>query len=140
MITKLLAALSAALLLGSAPALAQTTTSADRYPDSPMTKNFGIAPLTPTELTRQMSEQLKLNEGQYIKLSAVNRTRQARLEEIQRNTKNDPAGRTAQLLELQAQYEQECRRILTPTQLSHLPQLQPAQPATPAAGSGNGVG
>ena len=45
--------------------------------------------------------------------------------------------RAAKIAELEAQYEQECSRILTPSQLS---QLQSEQPATTPTGSGNGLG
>jgi hypothetical protein len=79
-------------------------------------------PQTPTELTREMGSRLQLNEGQFVKLLTLNRTRQTRQQEIEQATKSDLAGRTSQLAELQAQYELECGRIMSPTQLSQLQQ------------------
>ena len=81
---------------------------------------------TVTAMTREMSTRLQLNEGQFIKLYSINRTRMGRQQEIEQATTNDAASRTSQLAELQAQYEQECARILTPSQLSQL-QQDPAQ-------------
>ncbi|MVN75815.1 hypothetical protein GO988_05695 [Hymenobacter sp. HMF4947] len=80
-----------------------------------------------TELTREMSNRLHLNEGEYVKLYTLNRTRLTLQDEIERNTKNDSAARTAQLAELQSQYEQECGRIMSPTQLSQLLQQETSQ-------------
>jgi len=79
-------------------------------------------PQTPTELTREMSARLQLNEGQFVRLLTLNRTRQLRQREIEQATKTDLAARTSQLSELQAQYEQECGRIMSPSQLSQLQQ------------------
>ena len=89
---------------------------------------------TVTAMTRDMSTRLQLNEGQYIKLYSINRTRLDRQHEIERATTQDAATRTSQMAELQAQYEQECARILTPSQLSQL-QQDPTQFST---GSGRG--
>jgi Spy/CpxP family protein refolding chaperone len=86
-------------------------------------------------MTREMSNHLQLNEGQYIKLYSINRTRLARQQEIERATASDVAARTTQLAELQGQYEQECARILTPSQLSLLQQDQ-TNPATIGNGQG----
>ncbi|RZK18493.1 MAG: hypothetical protein EOO56_15985 [Hymenobacter sp.] len=88
-----------------------------------------------TTMTREMSNRMLLNEAQYIKLYTINRTRFNRQQEIEHATASDVAARTSQLAELQGQYEQECARILTPTQLSMLQQDQP----NPAA-IGNGQG
>jgi len=79
-------------------------------------------PQTPTELTREMSARLQLNEGQFVRLLTLNRTRQLRQREIEQATKTDLAARTSQLSELQSQYEQECGRIMSPSQLSQLQQ------------------
>ena len=89
---------------------------------------------TVTTMTRDMSTRLQLNEGQYIKLYSINRTRLARQQEIEHATATDTSARTAQLAELQSQYEQECARILTPTQLSQLQQ----EPSQFIAGGGRG--
>ncbi len=79
-----------------------------------------------TTMTRDMSNHMMLNEGQYIKLYSINRTRFTRQQEIERATASDNSARTAQLAELQGQYEQECARILTPVQLAQM-QQEPAQ-------------
>ncbi|MBT9392400.1 hypothetical protein KLP40_04425 [Hymenobacter sp. NST-14] len=70
------------------------------------------------DLTRQMSRQLRLNEAQYIKLRDVNKIKLARTEEITWQFQENTLERDAKLAELQAQYEAECGRILTPSQLS----------------------
>lgn len=88
-----------------------------------------------TAMTREMSNRLQLNEGQYIKLYSINRTRFARQQEIEHATASDASARTTQLAELQGQYEQECARILTPSQLSLLQQDQ-TNPATIGNGQG----
>ena len=79
------------------------------------------APQSPTEQTREMSTRLHLNEGQFVRLLTLNRTRQARQYEIEKAT-SDLSARGSQLAELQAQYEQECSRLLSPSQLSQLQQ------------------
>jgi len=119
MTTKTLALLPALLLL-AAVSHGQT---------APVTPNDPKASQAVTVMTREMSNHLQLNEGQYIKLYSINRIRLARQQEIERTTA-DAAGRTAQLAELQGQYEQECARILTPSQLSLLQQDQPNQLST----------
>lgn len=73
-----------------------------------------------TEQTREMANRLHLNEGQFVKLFSLNRTRLARQQEIEHSTPHDLASQLAQLAELQAQYEQECSRIMSPSQLSQL--------------------
>ena len=88
-------------------------------------------------LTREMTNSLRLNEGQFLRLLPVNRTKLVGLKIIHREHRNDEATRAAKIAELEAQYEQECSRILTPSQLS---QLQNQQPATTPSGSGNGLG
>jgi hypothetical protein len=91
-------------------------------------------PQAATTVTREMSNRLRLNEGQYVKLYSINRTRLVRQHEIEQATTKDASARTAQLAELQSQYEQECARILTPSQLSLMQQDQPQGP------TGNGQG
>jgi hypothetical protein len=104
--TKSLFALLAALLLAGA-AQAQTKTALGHDP-------------AVTAMTRTMGNRMQLNEGQYVKLYSINRTRLTRQQEIERSSTTDAATRTAQLAELQGQYEQECARILTPGQLAQL--------------------
>ncbi|AII53969.1 hypothetical protein [Hymenobacter sp. APR13] len=85
------------------------------------------------EMTRQMSNSLHLNEAQYIRLRAVNQIKLARMDEISWQYKDDIAQQRAKLGELEAQYEDECSRILTPSQLSiyRSEQRQDTVPATP---------
>ena len=90
-------------------------------------------------MTREMSSRLHLNEGQYLKLLPLNRTKLAGMSIIEREYRNDQAVRAAKAAELEAQYEQECSRILTPSQLSQL-QQQNGQPAAAPANAGNGLG
>ena len=89
--------------------------------------------------TREMVGRLHLNEGQYLKLLPLNRTKLAGLSSINREYKADEAARASKAAELEAQYEQECSRILTPSQLSQL-QQDNSQPATTPATTGNGMG
>jgi len=124
MATKLLSLLPALLLLAFV-SHGQTTPT----PIDPKTSQVV------TTMTREMSNHLQLNESQYIKLYSINRTRLMRQQEIERATTADASARTAQLAELQGQYEQECARILSPSQLSLLQQDQ-TNPAT----TGNGQG
>jgi hypothetical protein len=127
----LLLALAGALAPFSAPAQ-----MADRQYPAPAIYQ---APATPAELTRLMCSRLHLNEAQYLKLLPVNRIKMTRLNAINRQYKNDAVTRTAKITELEAYYDQECGRILTPSQLSQLQQQQ-SQPATAPAPSGNGLG
>ncbi|UOR07015.1 hypothetical protein MUN82_07925 [Hymenobacter aerilatus] len=88
----------------------------------------------PTErvetLTRAMVTTLHLNESQYVRLREANRVKLTRLDEIQWQTRDNVAQQQAQMLELQSQYEAECGRILSPTQLMALreEQKKDAQP------------
>ena len=88
-------------------------------------------------VTREMTNRLHLNEGQYRQLLPLNRTKLVGIKNINSEYKNNEATRAAKTAELEAQYEQECSRILTPSQLS---QLQHGQPAPAPATSGNGLG
>lgn len=127
-----LLALVALLALAYGPAHAQL---ADRSVERPV-QNGPVFSTEAADLTRQMSNRLHLNEGQYVKLYAVNRTRVAQLGEINTYFKADEAGRAARLAELDAQYDQECGRILSASQLSQLHQEQ----GTPGAPADNGNG
>lgn len=85
------------------------------------------------EMTRQMSTALHLNEAQIIRLRAVNQIKLTRMDEISWQYKDDVAQQRAKLGELEAQYEDECSRILTPSQLSmyRAEQQQDSVPAKP---------
>lgn len=88
--------------------------------------------------TRDMANRLHLNEGQYLQLLPLNRTRLSAINGIKCEYHADAATRAAKAAELEAQFEQECSRILTPSQLSQL--QRDAQPATAPAATGNGLG
>lgn len=90
-------------------------------------------------LTREMTSRLHLNEGQFLQLLPLNRTKLAGLDRINAQFRSDEATRAAKAAELEAQYEQECSRILTPSQLSQLQQSN-EQPAPAPAATGNGLG
>ncbi|WP_126546821.1 hypothetical protein [Hymenobacter amundsenii] len=87
-------------------------------------------------LTRQMSQQLSLNEAQIIKLRTVNKIKLARTDEIKWQFHEDPLECKAKLIELQSQYENECGRILTPSQLSALRDEHPESVPTPPSSEG----
>ena len=87
-------------------------------------------------LTREMTNRLHLNEGQFLKLLPLNRTRLTELNSINLTYRADETNRAAKAAELEAQFEQECSRILTPSQLSQLHDNYPTAPAT----TGHGLG
>jgi hypothetical protein len=89
--------------------------------------------------TREMANRLHLNEGQVLRLLPLNRTKIVGLNSINREYQHDEATRAAKAAELEAQFEQECSRILTPSQLSQLQQNN-SQPNTAPANTGNGMG
>jgi bisphosphoglycerate-dependent phosphoglycerate mutase len=124
----------AGLALATTTAQAQATEQALSAPA--VTVAQGPLSLSAAELTRDMSTRLKLNEGQYIKLYGLNKIRVNQVAQIQRDFNNDPSTQSAKMAELDAQYQQECSRILTPSQLSQLQDNKQSQPAQ----AGNGIG
>ena len=90
-------------------------------------------------ITREMTNRLHLNEGQFLNLLSLNRTKLVGLKSINREYRNDESSRAAKVAELEAQYEEACSRILTPSQLSQL-QHGNDQPATEPNSSGHGLG
>ena len=126
----------ASLALVSTAAHAQ---SADQVVAAPRATAQQPLSISAAELTRNMSTRLKLNEGQYIKLYDVNKTRVNQMAQIERDFRDDPTARASKLTELNAQYEQACSSILTPSQLSQLHEDK-TQPGTTPTGTGNGVG
>jgi hypothetical protein len=92
------------------------------------------------DLTRQMSNQLQLNEAQYIRLRAANKIKLARLDEIQWQFQDDTAMRDAKLMELESQFETECSRILTPSQLSMYHSEQKRDSVPVSTGNEGGIG
>ena len=127
------------LISAAAPAQAQMSDRLTEHPAGMSRTAPKAASPDPVAVTREMTERLRLNEGQFLKLLPLNRTRFARTNSINRQYKNDAAMRAEKLSELEAQFEQECSRILTPSQLSQLQQENEAPAATPAP-SGNGMG
>ncbi|RSK45241.1 hypothetical protein [Hymenobacter rigui] len=112
----------------------------DRYAERPGTTEPSAAQVE--RLTRTMSEQLQLNEAQIIQLRAVNKIKLARVEEIQWQYYDSPLERNAKLAELESQYETECSRILTPSQLSmfHDDRQRDAVPPQPTNPTDGGLG
>lgn len=92
------------------------------------------------DVTRQMSNQLQLNEAQYIRLRAANKIKLARLDEIQWQFQDDAAMRDAKLMELESQFETECSRILTPSQLSMYHSEQKRDSVPVPTGNEGGIG
>ena len=90
----------------------------DRHGELPGADAVSQARLS--EVTRQMCNEMRLNEAQYIRLRAVNKTKLARLEEISWQYRDNVVEQQAHIGELEAQYEAECSRILSPSQLSLL--------------------
>ena len=131
---KIVAGLTLFLALGSFSARAQM---ADRILENPSFNSS--AHVNVVAVTREMANRLHLNEGQYLKLLPLNRTKYAGMISIDRQFKNDEGIRTQKKVELEAQFEQECSRILSPSQLSQL-QQENGQPATAPANTGNGLG
>ncbi|MBO0359077.1 hypothetical protein J0X19_14045 [Hymenobacter sp. BT186] len=96
----------------------------DRHAELPGVSTVSQARLS--AITRQMCNEMHLNEAQYIRLRAVNKTKLARLEEISWQYKDNVVEQQEHIGELEAQYEAECSRILSPSQLSLLhEELQP---------------
>ena len=112
----------------------------DRYAERPGTTDPSAAQVE--SLTRAMSQQLHLNEAQIIQLRAVNKIKLARIEEIQWQFHDDQPERNARLAELETQYEAECSRILTPSQLSlfHDDKQRDSVPVPPANAADGGLG
>jgi hypothetical protein len=121
------------LALGSQSAKAQM---ADRITDRPTPREASRQEVVAQ--TREMANRLHLNEAQYLQLLPLNRTRLSTLNGINREYRTDATTRASKAAELEAQFEQECSRILTPSQLSQL--QREAQPANAPATAGNGLG
>ena len=118
--------------LGALPARAQM---ADRLSEYPKASKLGAEDAV--AITREMTNRLHLNEGQFLKLLPLNRTKLAGMHRINRECRNDEATKAARAAELEAQYEKECSRILTPSQLS---QLQQGKSQSAPINLGNGLG
>lgn len=134
MLKSLFAAFFFCFALATLPANAQM---ADRLSEHP--KLNEVLGNDVVALTRDMANRLHLNEGQFLKLLPLNRTKLEGLNSISRDYHIDAAARSARAAELEAQYEQECSRILSPSQLSQL-QQDNGQPTSVPATTGNGMG
>ena len=118
------------LLLALASFAAQAQMS-DRLSEHPTSRKVPL--VDATDMTREMSTRFHLNEGQFLQLLPLNRTKLTGLNSINHEYRNDETSRTAKTAELEAQYEQECSRILTPSQLSQLQQANNPPAAEPAS-------
>ena len=118
------------LLLALVSFTAQAQMS-DRLSEHPTSRKMPSADAV--VMTREMTTRFHLNEGQFLQLLPLNRTKLSGLNSINREYRNDETSRTAKTAELEAQYEQECSRILTPSQLSQLQQANNPPAAEPAS-------
>ena len=132
MYKSIVAAITLALALGSFSASAQMSDRLLAEPTQTQKPSNNAV-----EVTREMTNRLHLNEAQFVKLLPLNRTRISAINGINHQYKNDEATRQQKITELEAQFEQECSSILTPSQLS---QLQGGQPGSAPATTGNGLG
>lgn len=110
----------------------------DRVAESPVERRLM---LNAEEATRQMASRLSLNEAQYVRLRTVNQIRLVKLDEIEWQYSQNCPERQARIVELESEYEQECRRILTPSQIVLL-RDEDRHDAVPkeATSTGNGLG
>ncbi|RAU81770.1 hypothetical protein [Pontibacter arcticus] len=69
------------------------------------------------ELTRSMSIKLRLNEAEYIRLKALNRSHVAKTDEILRAYSQDDRLKTEKIAELEKGYEKTLTSFLKPNQL-----------------------
>ncbi len=83
------------------------------------------------DVTRQMADKLHLNEAQYIRLRTINKVKLAQLDQILWDYRDDNEARRLKLTELETYYQQECSRVLSPSQLSVYRETQPQVPAQP---------
>jgi hypothetical protein len=77
-----------------------------------------VLSMSATEMARQMYNDLKLNEGQYIKIKSLNQTRIDRYSEVERMYSNDAQMRDAKIREIDSQLDEEFAAILSPEQFT----------------------
>lgn len=77
-----------------------------------------VLSMSATEMTRQMYNDLKLNEAQYIKLKTLNQKRLDRFSEIDKMYANDQKMREAKMKEVSAQLDEDFAKVLTPSQFT----------------------
>ncbi|MCC2544934.1 hypothetical protein LJY25_00635 [Hymenobacter sp. BT175] len=85
------------------------------------------------DVTRQMADKLHLNEAQYIRLRNINKIKLAQLDQIMWDYRDDNEARRSKLAELEMYYQQECSRVLSPSQLSMYREGQPQAPVQHAS-------
>lgn len=93
-----------------------------------------------TALTKPLINQLKLNEGEYVRLRMLHKRWLVGVADIKQSTPN-PLVQRIEMMGLESRFEQECTRVLTPQQVSELRQdtphdVMPAQPADDQGGLG----
>ncbi len=116
--------LLAACLAGPQRAAAQQS---ETLKDHPSVMALATPPVVTPQQIRELSSRLQLTEQQYQTWNGLTRARETRLRQIDEHYKTDAATRQAKISELNAQLEQEFRRILTPAQLSDL-YVEPSEP------------
>ncbi|MBC3539794.1 hypothetical protein ACFSC6_21095 [Rufibacter sediminis] len=77
-----------------------------------------VLSMSAQEMSRQMYNELELNEGQYIKLKALNQARFDKFSEIEKMYASDAQMREAKIKEVNEQLDQEFAQILTPKQFT----------------------
>ncbi|GAB2464178.1 hypothetical protein GCM10011375_16300 [Hymenobacter qilianensis] len=70
-----------------------------------------------TQLTRQMAQRVRLDEGQYVKVKRLNLQMLAEMEEAKTRLSADPAALDQYLAEVQSHYEWDLAAILWPKQM-----------------------
>jgi Spy/CpxP family protein refolding chaperone len=139
MVKTILTSLTLVLAMVTFSANAQMSDRLSERPTFSMATSTKMVSNDAVVVTRDMTNRLHLNEAQFLDLLPLNRTKLASIKSINREYRSDDETRAAKLAELEAQFEQECSRILTPSQLSQF-QQQNEQPAATPANSGPGVG
>jgi hypothetical protein len=138
MLKVIFSSLALCLTLGCFNARAQMADRMAEHPTFSMASISKAAGDDAVMMTREMTNRLHLNEGQFLSLLPLNRTKLAGVKRINREYRNDQATRAAKLAELEAQYEQACSRVLTPSQLSQFQQDNERTTSPPDAGQGVG--
>ncbi|SHJ50909.1 hypothetical protein SAMN02745146_3290 [Hymenobacter daecheongensis DSM 21074] len=105
----------------------------------PLPDNLVIAAQA-TDITRPLINKLKLNEAEYVRLRMLHKRWLVGLDDINRHTAN-PMLRKVEKMGLESRFEQECQRVLTPSQIGELRldaphDVIPAQPADNQGGLG----
>jgi len=83
-----------------------------------------VLSMSATDMTRRMYNELELNEGQYVKLKALNQARLDRFRELERMYSNDPQMLDAKINEVNEQLDEEFAQVLTPKQFTAYLELE----------------